>query len=69
MSTSVGIVALPEVALAQQMYSCGGGVALGSLVCRGDVGVVPAHPHLVKAWSATGGATGGAVGRPAGGLA
>ena len=51
MSICVGIVALPEVTLSQQMYGCRcrRGLQLRALIGTRDVGVIPAHPHLVKA--------------------
>lgn len=71
MGVCIGIVALPEVTLTQQMYRCwcGGGFPLGALIGSRDVGVIPAHPHLVKARSTARSAAGCAVRCPARGLA
>lgn len=71
MSICVGIVALSEVTLTQQMYRCWcrGGFQLGALIGSRDIGVIPAHPHLVKAWGTAWSAAGCAVRCPARGLA
>lgn len=47
----VGIVALPEIALTQQMdgRGSGGDFPLWTLIGCGDIRVITAHPHLVKA--------------------
>lgn len=71
MSICIGVVALPEVTLSQQVYRCwsGGGFPLGTFKGSRDVGVIPAHPHLVKARGTARSAAGCAVRCPAGGLA
>lgn len=70
-SICVGIVALSEIALTQQMDRRGGwgDFPLRTLVGCGDIRVIAAHPHLVKARGSAGSAAGCAVRCPARGLA
>lgn len=67
----VGIVALPEIALTQEMDGRGGRghFPLRTLIGCGDIRVIATHPHLVKAWGSARSAAGCAVRCPAGGLA
>lgn len=71
MCICVGIVALPEIALSQQMDGRGGrgDFPLWTLIGCGDVRVIAAHPHLVKARGSARSAAGCAVRCPARGLA
>lgn len=70
-STCAGIVALPEVTLSKHMYRCWGRgwFPLRALIGSRDIGVIAAHPHLVKAWGSARSAAGCAVWRSAWGLA
>lgn len=50
-SICIGIVALPEVTLPKHMYRCRGRgwFPLRALISSGNIRVIPAHPHLIKA--------------------
>lgn len=70
-SICVGIEALPQVTLPKHMYRCWGRgwFPLRALIGSGNIGVIPAHPHLVKARSAAWSTAGCAVWCSAWGLA
>lgn len=59
----IGTVALPEVTLPKHMYRCWGRgwFPLRAFIGSRNIGVIPAHPHLVKAWSSTWSTAGCAV--------